>query len=46
MPACLIEYGFISNANQEKVIHANTSRYGADLYRAIVSYMQLKGRIQ
>ena len=46
MPACLIEYGFISNANQEKVIHANTTRYGADLYKAIVSYMKLKGRIQ
>jgi N-acetylmuramoyl-L-alanine amidase len=46
MPACLIEYGFISNANQEKVIHANTARYGADLYKAIVSYMQLKGRIK
>ena len=46
MPSCIIEYGFISNANQEKVIHANADRYGKELYEAIVAYMQTCGRIK
>lgn len=46
MPACLIEYGFISNKNQEKVMHANADRYGRELYDAIVAFMKSKGRIQ
>jgi N-acetylmuramoyl-L-alanine amidase len=46
MPACLIEYGFISNKNQEKVMHANADRYGRELYDAIVAFMKTKGRIQ
>ena len=46
MPACLIEYGFISNKTQEKVMYANTERYGKELYEAIVAYMQTKGKIK
>lgn len=46
MPACLIEYGFISNATEEKIMHANTSRYGKALYDAVVDFMKSKGRIQ
>lgn len=46
MPACLIEYGFISNPKEEKIMHANTTRYGKELYQAIVNYMKLKGRIK
>jgi N-acetylmuramoyl-L-alanine amidase len=46
MPACLIEYGFVSNPLEAKLMHANTSRYGRDLYVGIVEYMKSKGRIQ
>jgi N-acetylmuramoyl-L-alanine amidase len=46
MPACLIEYGFISNPLESKKMHANTQRYGRDLYVGIVEYMKSKGRIR
>lgn len=46
MPACLIEYGFISNSKQAKIMHANTDRYGKELYEAIVAYMTAKGKIK
>ena len=46
MPACLVEYGFVSNPLEAKLMHANTSRYGRDLYVGIVEYMKTKGRIQ
>lgn len=43
MPACLIEYGFISNRTEEKKMYANTSKYGKDLYNAIVAFTKNKG---
>jgi N-acetylmuramoyl-L-alanine amidase len=46
MPACLIEYGFVSNPIEAKQMHANTERYGKDLYVGIVQYMRSKGRIR
>lgn len=46
MPACLIEYGFISNPTEARLMHANTARYGRDLYVGIVEYMRSKGRIR
>ncbi len=45
MPACLIEYGFISNAQESKTMNANTARYGQELYQAIVGYLQSEGRL-
>lgn len=46
MPACLIEYGFITNKNEEKIMHANTTKYGIDLYNAIVSFLKSNGKIR
>lgn len=46
MPACLIEYGFISNKVEAKLMHANTTRYGRQLYEGIVQYMKMRGRIK
>lgn len=35
MPACLIEYGFISNPTEAKKMNANTTKYGTALYNGI-----------
>ena len=45
MPACLIEYGFISNAKEAKTMNANTAKYGKELYEAVVNFLKAKGRI-
>lgn len=45
MPACLIEYGFISNPTEAKKMDANKARYGKELYQAIVTYMKDKDKI-
>ena len=45
MPACLIEYGFISNSKEAKQMNANTTRYGQELYQAIVGYLQSEGKL-
>lgn len=45
MPACLLEYGFISNTKERRAMVANTSKYGKDLYNGIVSYLKSKGKI-
>lgn len=45
MPACLIEYGFISNSTEAKIMNANTSKYGKELYQAVVNFMKTKKRI-
>lgn len=45
MPACLIEYGFISNASESRQMNANTTRYGQELYQAIVGYLQSEGKL-
>ena len=45
MPACLIEYGFISNNREAIIMNANTERYGKELYEAVVNYLKTKGRI-
>lgn len=45
MPACLIEYGFISNPTECKTMAANTTRYGEALYNGIVNLMRTKKRI-
>ena len=45
MPACLIEYGFISNPTECKIMSANTTRYGQALYNGIVNLMRTKKRI-
>lgn len=46
MPACLIEYGFISNPTEAKQMNANKTRYGRELYQAIVNYMKAKNKIE
>ncbi len=45
MPGCLLEYGFISNTKERRVMSANTEKYGKDLYKGIVSFMKSKGKI-
>lgn len=45
MPACLIEYGFISNATEARQMNANTTRYGQELYQAIVGYLESEGKL-
>lgn len=45
MPACLIEYGFISNTAESRTMNANTSRYGQELYQAIVKYLQSENKL-
>ena len=40
MPACLIEYGFISNKTEAARMKANTSVYGKALYNAVVNLMK------
>lgn len=45
MPACLIEYGFISNTQEAREMNANTTRYGEELYKAIVGYLQSEGKL-
>lgn len=44
MPACLIEYGFISNKTEAARMKANTSVYGRALYNAVVNLMKKQGR--
>lgn len=44
MPACLIEYGFISNKTEAARMKANTSVYGRSLYNAVVNLMKKQGR--
>ena len=44
MPACLIEYGFISNKTESARMKANTSAYGKALYKAVVNLMKKQGK--
>ena len=44
MPACLIEYGFISNKTEAARMKANKSVYGKALYNAVVNLMKKEGR--
>lgn len=44
MPACLIEYGFISNKDEASKMKNNTSLYGKALYSSVVNLMKSKGR--
>lgn len=44
MPACLIEYGFISNKTESARIKANTSIYGKALYNSVVNLMKKQGK--
>ncbi|MBR5047624.1 MAG: N-acetylmuramoyl-L-alanine amidase, partial [Eubacterium sp.] len=45
MPACLIEYGFISNRSECIKMNANMANYGKALYQSIVDFMKAKNRI-
>ena len=45
MPACLIEYGFISNRSECIKMNANMANYGKALYQSIVDFMKAKKRI-
>lgn len=45
MPACLIEYGFISNRKESARMKANTSAYGKALYKAVVNLMKNRENI-
>lgn len=45
MPACLIEYGFISNPSESRIMNANLDRYGKELYEAIVRYLQSEHKL-
>lgn len=44
MPACLIEYGFISNKTEAARMKANTTAYGNALYKAVVNLMKKQGK--
>lgn len=44
MPACLIEYGFISNKTEAARMKANTTAYGKALYKAVVNLMKKQGK--
>ena len=44
MPACLIEYGFISNKTEAARMKANSIVYGKALYNAVVNLMKKEGR--
>lgn len=44
MPACLIEYGFISNKKESARMKANTSAYGNALYKSVVNLMKKQGK--
>ncbi len=44
MPACLIEYGFISNPSEAKRMNMNLGNYGLALYNGVVALMKNKGR--
>ena len=44
MPACLIEYGFISNKTEASRMKANTSVYGRALYNSVVNLMKKQGK--
>lgn len=43
MPACLIEYGFISNKTEATSMKNNTAKYGKALYNATVTFCKNKG---
>ena len=43
MPACLIEYGFISNKKESAMLKANTAKFGKALYDSTVELMKKKG---
>jgi len=43
MPACLIEYGFLSNKAEAKKMNANLANYGAALYKGVVGLTKNKG---
>ena len=45
MPACLIEYGFISNRTECISMNANIANYGRALYQSVVNFMRAKGKI-
>ena len=44
MPACLLEYGFISNPKEAKAMNISTSRYGKALYDSVVTLMKAQGK--
>ena len=44
MPACLLEYGFISNPKEAKAMNISTSRYGKALYDSVVTLMKVQGK--
>ena len=46
MPACLIEYGFISNRTECISMNANMANYGKALYQSVVDFMKAKGKIR
>ncbi len=46
MPACLLEFGFITNKKECISMNTNLSRYGKGVYEGIVSYMKTKNKIK
>ena len=44
MPACLIEFGFLSNPKEAKRMNQNLNLYGKSLYNGVVRMMKRKGR--
>lgn len=46
MPACLLEYGFISNRTEAMSMKSGTTRYGKALYDGIVNLCQTKNLIK
>ncbi len=46
MPACLLEFGFISNKKECVTMSTNLSRYGKGVYEGVVAYMKSKNKIK
>ncbi|MDO4977782.1 MAG: N-acetylmuramoyl-L-alanine amidase [Eubacteriales bacterium] len=46
MPACLMEFGFISNKSETISMCANLNRYGKAVYEGLVEIMKTKGLIK
>ncbi len=44
MPACLIEYGFISNKSEAKQMNLRKKYYGEVLYNSVISFLRRKGK--
>lgn len=45
MPACLIEYGFISNKSEARKMNENLDKYGRELYEGVVDFLKDRNKL-